>query len=472
MGDAITLAGWLEVRYSKRRDLWQIRLRHRPPGMPTQTEDECWVAAASEAEARALGGDQLVEKRLALTRRLKRRNLPRSQRGSLALGAFYKEVWYERVYPKLPANSQNDHDQQWRKWIEPYVSGYTLAEFAEDGPNIGHFWVSEMQRDGAGVPTIQKVVALARGYLTDAIRWRYLTVTENPLKYVELPQREFVESSEYALQIEHVELLAWLTPGPLRNTLWTELIGCEALRQQELSVLRWSDLYHPSWEPRSYAEITKAVSGKGGRREIKTLKNASEGRRNPELWTPLLPLLDAVRAEEQVENLDAFVFVSGSADGLPDIDNWRDDVWTPALKAAGIEQDGIYGHLTPHRLRGAAGTAFGYALAPQHVVMIFLGHRQETTSLDWYLRAYKNPDPELRGMPVAEQIVRAREIVLPQVRARVDALACTVEEHATLARAASAAGDVKQARHQGMLRANRSRELANARQKAELLRSL
>ena len=106
-----------------------------------------------------------------------------------------------------------------------------------------------MQREGAGVPTITKAVNHVRGYLTYALRQRYLTTTnQNPLlRFLTLPKPGFVEQTEYALKIEHVELLAWLTPGPLRNTLWTELVGCEALRQQELCCLRWIDVFHPSW---------------------------------------------------------------------------------------------------------------------------------------------------------------------------------------------------------------------------------
>lgn len=469
----LTLAGWVEARFLKRRGLWQVRLRYRSPGLSTQTEAEAWVEAEGKEEAVARGGDELTEARLKLTRRLQRRDLPRGQRGSLPLGAFYEEVWRERVYKQLPANSQDGHDQVWSKWIEPYISGYTLHQFGEDGPTLGHLWVLEMQHDGAGVPTIRKAVYHVRGYLTWALKWRYLTnATENPLRYVELPKAEFVVPSEYALQLEQVEALAWLTGGSIRNTLWAELIGCEALRQQELCCLRWIDLYHPDWQPRDYAEVTQAISGRGKRRQIKELKNRAEGRRNPELWRPLLPVLEAVRAEEQVSDLNARIFVAESWDGLPDAKNWGSDIFPPALEASGIEQDGIYGHLTPHRLRAAAGTAFGYALRPMHEVMGFMGHTQITTSLDWYLRAYKNPLPELRGMPFPDQISRARGLVLPQVQARVAKLAAAAEEHTALAREASTRGRAKEARKQGALRANRQRELGYARRKAELLGSL
>ena len=124
--ETVVLAGWIEARYSARRQLWQARLRSRPPGGKTTTEASCWVEATGSEEALALAGDELLEARLALTRRVTLPTLSQPQRGTVELGVFVKEVWWKLVYPNLPQNSKDGHEQLYRKWIKPFISGYTL----------------------------------------------------------------------------------------------------------------------------------------------------------------------------------------------------------------------------------------------------------------------------------------------------------------------------------------------------------
>ena len=49
----------------------------------------------------------------------------------------------------------------------------------------------------------------------------------------------------------------------------------------------------------------------------------------------------------------------------------------------------------------------GYALWPTHEVLDFLGHTDHTTTVKFYLRAFRDAE-DRRGVPVEEQIDRAR----------------------------------------------------------------
>lgn len=418
----IRLAGWVETRWSGRRRQYQSRLRYRPdPKAAAVSVEEVWHEGRDDENAKTVGREQLAAAQLELTQRLHRAQLPSRARGeATTLEDFRRDVWRPRVWANLPANSQSDHEQQWNRWINPLVGGVPLADF---DPDLGQVLIEEMQRQRAGVPTIEKVVNLIRGYLSDAIKWGWLKSEEgqSPWRHLELPRREFAEEIEFALELEHVELIAWMTVG-LRHALWAELIGCEALRQQELAPLKFSDLLRPDGTPLTRMKVTKAVSGKGRPdpakrrpgRQIKELKNR-RGRRVPELFPSVADLVVLLREEEGAD-ITRRVFSSDSFDGLPDIDNWRDDFWTPALERAGIEQDGRYGHLTPHRLRGAAASAYAYARWSEGQLMLHVGHKQFTTTLDWYIRAQENPRNDLDGTTVDQQIRRGRELALERLR--------------------------------------------------------
>jgi integrase len=472
MSATLRLAGWIELHYSEPRGEWSARLRYRLPGEAKKLNEgeAIWFEATDAEDAAARAEALVMDARIELTRRLARTEAPREARAALTtLEDFREEVWMVRRYPNLPANSKANHEQQWARWINPSLGGLTLAELGARGPEIGHLWIEQMQADGAGVPTITQVVALASGYLSTAHKWGYLKAAENPFANLELPEPAFREPDEFALEIEHVELLAWLTPGPLRNTLWTELVGCEALRQQDLGALTWADLFLEDWTPRAHMLVSKAISGRGIKREIKTLKRRSEGLRTPPFWEPVAATAAAVREQEGAERIDQRVFYTDAPDHLPDADNWGDRVWEPALERSGIEQDGRYGHLTPHRLRSAAGSALGYALRPRHEVIAFLGHSQESTSLTWYLRSYQSPLPELRGMSVVEQIRRARRLVLPQARAHVAKLGAAVTEQEAALERAKAGHHGKEARRHGAALTARRREFADASYKLNVL---
>jgi hypothetical protein len=96
---------------------------------------------------------------------------------------------------------------------------------------------------------------------------------------------------------------------------------------------------------------------------------------------------------------------------------------TSALRRAGIEQDGRYGHITPHRFRGAAASSYGYARWSEAELLTHVGHKHFTTSLQWYIRAYENPVTDLQGMHPNKQIERARRVTLDRLRAHLQSVA-------------------------------------------------
>jgi len=101
--------------------------------------------------------------------------------------------------------------------------------------------------------------------------------------------------------------------------------------------------------------------------------------------------------------------------------NWVRDVWEPALAAARqIEGFEELPHFGPHKLRAGCATMLGYALTPKHVMLDFLGHEQETTTIRHYLRAFKDARAKLReGLSVADQIAQARAIFGDEMSSRI-----------------------------------------------------
>ncbi len=426
------LAGWVETRYAKRRGQYQSRLRYRPSaGTPPVTVEEVWHDSPAgrtdnkRLEYAAKEGRRLLgDAQLDLTQRLRLRTAPAFQRGALTtLGYFWDEEWEKRALRKRPANTRANYHYSFKNWVRPYLGGISLDELAKRGTEIGRQWITALQEDNAGVATIEYAISVAKSVLGDAIEWEWVAAADNPMRFVRAPEREFKEEVEFALEIEHVCLTAWMTPT-LGDVLWAELIGTEALRQQEIVLFRLSDLFHEDGSPLSRMKVTKAVSGKGRHRHTKGLKGGS-GRRSPELFPEIAKLARLyVETEHPTpDDLSARLFPANSWDGIRDIDNWRDDVWEPALRRAGIEQDGRYGHITPHRFRGAAASSYGYARWSEAELLTHVGHKHFTTSLQWYIRAYENPVTDLQGMHPNKQIERARRVTLDRLRAHLQSVA-------------------------------------------------
>ncbi|MGZ4354646.1 MAG: hypothetical protein ACXVZ4_14000, partial [Gaiellaceae bacterium] len=435
-------AGWIEARWLARRGLWRVRLRYRV-GVNKLTEAELLLEADDEQAAKERGAELLADARHELTKRLTRDVTPLSQRGEL----LTLEEWYEDGYQERLAGAKSSYQvdvrAHWGRNIGPFIGGLTLAEFVRSGRQIGREWIKALEQEGRKRPTIEKALNVARGILSEAIREGVLEPAKgvHPFKYVDLPRKQFVEEVEFALSLEQWVGLAWLAPGSLRHTLWLELVGTEALRQQEVAPLLWTDLLRADGTARKTIAVTKAVSGRGlprlGRGDpgamIDTLKSAREGRRSPELFPAIGALAELVwRSEGKPGPSGARAFSASGRLGIQDIDNYRDDFWKAAL-ADGIalklvEQDGRYGHVTPHRGRGCASSAYGHAGWDEARLRLHVGHRELTTTLDWYFRAREEPDPELEGMPIDAQIRRARARAVPLLERHVALLGERVEE--------------------------------------------
>jgi len=481
-------AGWLETRYLARKGLWRVRLRYRE-GTEKPTEAEAFVVADNESEAMERGAEALADARHELTKRVMRTSLPAAQRAQLmTFEQFYETEFVPRRLPQHSSSYQSDVRHNWDANINPYLGGIPLTEFVRRGHEIGREWVTALSANGRRRPTIVKAVNIGRGMLTFAIREGVISPEKgvHPFAYLPLPEKDFEEEIEFALELEQTIAVAWLTPGRLRHTLWLELVADEALRQQEVAPLLWTDLLRENGRPRPTIAVTKAVSGRGRPKEekghvgaqIATLKNARQGRRAPELFPALGELVVAVWEDEGSPPLAGRrVFSTAGHLGIQDIDNFRDDFWASALEAAinldVLEQDGRYGHVTPHRFRGAAASAYGYAPGWNEARLLrHVGHVEMTTTLDWYIRAKENPRPELEAMPIDDQIRRARKRAIDVVERNVARLAGIVAETERELESAKNEQRAKAARSAGARLRIRRRELELAEQKLATLRAL
>lgn len=119
---------------------------------------------------------------------------------------------------------------------------------------------------------------------------------------------------------------------------------------------------------------------------------------------PIAPFLvpELMMLLESSPNRDGWLF-SAARGGRIDPHNWRDRVWHPAVRAAGLGPLG----LTPHKLRHTAASMAINANANVKVVQQMLGHATATETLDTYGHLW--PD---RLDEVSLAMNEAREIAL------------------------------------------------------------
>ena len=399
--------GWIEPRYSKRTGLWNARYRYRIPGIPKPETIDHWHE--NEEQAIEAAQQTQLEKTLELREGMQAGLGTTALRQRTTVGQFVDGDWMAKRYPNLPPSSQESDMAAIRKWIRPFLGGRT---FGEINKHMIQEWVYWMQREGAGIPTIERAVAVFRGLRKRAILWGYLADDQpDPCKGVELPEAPFEEEPAYALSMVEVERIGMKMPT-LDDYFYTLLMGEEGLRGQEVIPLNWADLLHEDGSVRDKFRVVKAVSGAGRKRVIKDLKT-STGRRLPTFFAPVQEVAVALWEAQGEPALTQRIFPARrSHDGMIELRNWRDRTFFPALAAAGIPRYGeTYGRLRPHSLRAAAASALGYALWPNAEMIGFLGHAQETTTVKYYERAIESAPQELRGMSVEDQILRARKIV-------------------------------------------------------------
>ena len=296
-------------------------------------------------------------------------------------------IYYTPFFGEDPIGDLTPADGfAWRKWL--------IEEAAKRSP------VSDP--DQAGIPTVNKMLSIGKSIFSFAVvnQWIPGSPLEKikPLKYrQEKRKKSFAPTPEHAEAIRSVISIArlgtrleWIL---YRDRLVVSLLAYLGLRQEEAFSADWWQAIDDNGAPRRRLLIPEGKT------------DASE--REPNCWRQVREEIGLFYKLMGEPDLDSPI-LHGPRGARLTRHNWRRDSWLPALADArtirGYEN---LQHFGPHRLRAGAATMLGYALWPTHEVLDFLGHTDHTTTVKFYLRAFRDAE-DRRGVPVEEQIDRAR----------------------------------------------------------------
>lgn len=286
-------------------------------------------------------------------------------------------LWAETLTGTVKGSTELRYLRELRVWVLPRwesvpigsisqgrVQAWTAMLSAGTAPRSG--------KNGEAKPlapkSVRSIVAIVfRAVLDYAISEGWLL--QNPAKGVKLPKQQ--------VQVERV----YLTPEEIRqlcsvmkrdDATTVMLLAYTGIRLGEALALRVGDVDYTQHR----LSITKTLTQD---REGKLTETLPKGNR-----TRTVPLPS--RLEERLHELTdghgaGDYVIRGPRGGRQQQQNWRNRIWTPALRAAGM--DGIPG-LTPHSLRHTYASLAIARGADVKALQMVLGHASAVETLDTY----------------------------------------------------------------------------------------
>lgn len=231
-------------------------------------------------------------------------------------------------------------------------------------------WVVEMQNNGKGRDTINRALHVLRSILDVAVETR--KITANPVQKITV-KREVKARRPY-LTVDQVEMLATVENDTELEALIFTLAYC-GLRISELAALDVADFEQSTGR----LNVSKAIRNYGEIGPTKTY----EQRRVP------VPRFLAVKLNQITTGRPASSPLFRSPTGARiDVDNFRDRVFKPAVKAARDEwiktHDTDFPDLRPHGLRHTCASLAIRTGANVKAVQGLLGHESAAVTLNVY----------------------------------------------------------------------------------------
>lgn len=365
-------------RQGRRYHLYRVRYRdaegtQRSMTLPRGTSYEDAVA---------------MDARLKLLKRTG--ELQQLDRGRETLADFVEEWWELYAGPNLARSTLSRYAEVWNKHGLDRLGHFALRELTPE--TIARFR-SDLERAGAGAPTIRKALSMLQGVLARAVEWQ--RIGSNPVAAVRKPR---------AAREREVTLIAPESVERIRAHMIREKRHDDATL---VSVLAYAGL-------RPWSEAIALTWGDVRDKALQVYAPKTRRRRTVDLLAPLRQDLAEWRlaSGRPAKRERVFPGPSGSwADH--DVRNWRRRVWSDAVEAAGLDEATV-----PYDLRHA----FASLLIHEGRLSIVeiaeqLGHAPSMCS-DTYGHAMR----ELRGeekLSAEEQIRRARAKVSRQLREAV-----------------------------------------------------
>ncbi|HEX6762879.1 MAG TPA: tyrosine-type recombinase/integrase [Gaiellaceae bacterium] len=300
--------------------------------------------------------------------------------------AAYAERWLARHDParvgtrgrtRLAPSTFDLYSYNLRSHVLPRLGGRALSALrTEDVDGL----IAELEAEGKAAGTVRNVIVPLRKMLADAVRQGLLVA--NPAARADLPPTQDFAGKE--IPREHTEairaaLVASAPTDPLRNepdllyVCFFDVALGTGLRLGELRALRWRDVDRD----RRVIRVERAFS-RGELRRPKT----DAGRR----LVPLFASVDAALRELAARAVERGRYapeelVFGSQRGTPlQPSNFRQRVWGPAIRRAGLEHEGY----RFHDLRHTAVSRLVAAGADVKLVQAVAGHANPLITLRRY----------------------------------------------------------------------------------------
>lgn len=243
----------------------------------------------------------------------------------------------------------------WNIHIKPTWGSKPLGAVTRTGVEG---WVRRMVKGGVGVRTVQLSLTVFSSMLTAAVEERLLPA--NPARGVKAPRSPSKPPRFFDRTSEAPALLEQLSA---KDRVFVDLLLHTGLRWGEAAGLRRSSL--DFLRGQIHVNGVRTVDGRD-----KDIPKSKRSRRT-------IPMPKHLRVELSVavgeRGANDYVFVSPSGGGL-DYSNWRERVWKPAVKAAGLVG------VTPHTTRHTTASWLVMAGVPLFTVQQILGHETMSTT--------------------------------------------------------------------------------------------
>lgn len=214
-----------------RRGVYQVRWREAGRGSPAHS---VMVYGASDAEARrkAEPVDAEVRNRKAAGERVVSIALDRPD--PMTLSEFLL-VWHGAHGKELAGSTQVSYAGVWDKWIGPRLGAKLLQDLTP--AELARFR-ADIERDGAGAPTVLRVLAVLGSVLSDAVRQGQIATS--PTRAMSRP-RQRRQRAVRPPTPERVEIIRAGLDSGIDQALVT-LLAYVGLRPQEALAAVWSDV--------------------------------------------------------------------------------------------------------------------------------------------------------------------------------------------------------------------------------------
>ncbi|MGK2937136.1 MAG: tyrosine-type recombinase/integrase [Solirubrobacteraceae bacterium] len=320
-----------------------------------------------------------------ITRRKRTGDLAQLDAGKELLSDFGDEWWRLYAEPNLARSTLNSYATLWDAHVLPRLGSIPLRELTVDAINLFRL---ELEAAGVGPASVRKTLVLLQGVLQRACEWGRIPANPTAVVRKPVPPRS---RSIVVLAPERVELIrdALLRAGRPRDAALVSVLASRGVRPGEALGL-------PSTSAAARCFIDRAVSL--GR--IETTKTGR--RRTVMLLGPLAQDLAEWRLHAGRPD-EGLVFPSrrGAPWSPDEWRNWRNRIYTPAAKAAGIEKP------RPYDLRHSFVSLL---IAEGHNVVEVArqaGH-SPNMALDTYAHVFEEFDPGER-INATDRIRTARE---------------------------------------------------------------